>query len=178
MDIFIACKLAIIEHSKSKHVSIMMAHASQKERICKIRTLNQRNPQLALLLQSSDQRVCEHDILSSMHSNHQPHLNCEQCLQCTTSEIVPKNVKCDLQTTACIGNGIGTGMHRHRHRHRHQHASASALACIGIGIGISMHRHVQQHASASASACIGTCIGMHRHRHRHRHTCSRRGMEV
>ena len=77
MEIFIACKLAIIEHSKSKHVSIMMAHASQKERICKIRTLNQRNPQfrqLALLLQSSDQRVCEHDTLSSMHSNHQPHL--------------------------------------------------------------------------------------------------------
>ena len=74
MDIFIACKLAIIEHSKSKHVSIMMAHASQKERICKIRTLNQRNPQLALLLQSSGQRVCEHGILSSMDSNHQPHL--------------------------------------------------------------------------------------------------------
>ena len=61
MDIFIACKLAIIEHSKSKHVSIMMAHASQKERICKIRTLNQRNPQLALLLQSSNQCVCGHD---------------------------------------------------------------------------------------------------------------------
>ena len=103
---------------------------------------------------------------------------CEQCLQYTTFEIVPTNVRCDLQTTACIGIGIGIdiSMHRHRHRHRHQHASASALACIGIGI--SMHRHVQQHASASASACIGTCIGMHRHRHRHRHTCSRRGIGI
>ena len=125
MDIFIACKLAIIEHSKSKHVSIMMAHASQKERICKIRTLNQRNPQLALLLQSSDQRVCEHDTLSSMHSNHQPHL--------VSSVYNTQHLKLYQRMWGAI----------YKQQHASASASASTSACIGIGIGIgiSMHRH-------------------------------------